>query len=57
MSISSLKHHIKNDCKKIPWEKRHDKIDALQKMLQASNTNRWLKKEFHLNITIVVVIM
>jgi hypothetical protein len=37
-STSSLKHHIKNGCKKISWEKRHNKIDALQKMLQAGNT-------------------
>jgi hypothetical protein len=33
-----LKYHIKNGCNKISWDKRHDKIDALQKILQASNT-------------------
>jgi hypothetical protein len=38
ISTSSLKHHIKKGCKKISWTKRHNKVDALQKMLQAGNT-------------------
>jgi len=37
-STSSLKHHITKGCKKISWTVRHNKIDALQKMLQANNT-------------------
>jgi BED zinc finger len=28
-STSSLKHHIKKGCKKISWENRHEKVDAL----------------------------
>jgi hypothetical protein len=38
MSTSFLKHHIMKGCKKISWAKRHSKLDALQKMLQADNT-------------------
>jgi hypothetical protein len=37
-STSSLKHHINKYYKKIPWVVRHNKLDALQKMLQAGNT-------------------
>jgi BED zinc finger len=36
-STSFLKHHIMKSCKKILWAKRHSKVDALQKMLQAGN--------------------
>jgi hypothetical protein len=38
MSTSFLKHHIMKGCKKISWAKRHNKVDVLQKMLQAGNT-------------------
>jgi BED zinc finger len=37
-STSSLKYHITKGCKKIPWAVRHNKLDALQKILQAGNT-------------------
>jgi BED zinc finger len=33
-----LKHHIMKGCKKIPWVKRYNKVNALQKMLQTGNT-------------------
>jgi hypothetical protein len=38
MSTSFLKYHIMKGCMKILWAKRHSKVDALQKMLQAGNT-------------------
>jgi hypothetical protein len=37
-NISSLKHHITKGCKKISWAVRHNKLDALHKMLQTDNT-------------------